>query len=91
MILTWLKNIVINVFKAIKHIWRNHIRMKKEKEYKKQTLSVVEKRDLSLMRADIVRLEAMLIQGCISRKEYNKELEEISNKVAALEEKYGIR
>lgn len=64
---------------------------KKEKQYQKRTLSVVEKRDLSLMRADIVRLEAMLIQGCISRKEYNKELEEISNKVAALEEKYGIR
>lgn len=65
--------------------------VKKERKYEKQTLSVVEKRDLSLMRADIVRLEAMLIQGCISRKEYNKELEEISNKVAALEEKYGIR
>lgn len=64
---------------------------RKESQYKKRTLSVVEKRDLSLMRADIVRLEAMLIQGCISRKEYNKELEEISNKVAALEEKYGIR
>lgn len=64
---------------------------RKENQYKKQTLSVVEKRDLTLMRADIVRLEAMLIQGCISRKEYNKELEEISNKVAALEEKYGIR
>lgn len=64
---------------------------RKENQYKKRTLSVVEKRDLSLMRADIVRLEAMLIQGCISRKEYNKELEEISNKVAALEEKYGIR
>ena len=64
---------------------------KEKRQYQKQTLSVAEKRDLSLMRADIVRLEAMLIQGCMSRKEYNKELEEISNKVAVLEEKYGLR
>ena len=66
---------------------------KKQKydDYERKSLTIEEKRELRCMRAQIVNLEAMLIQGAISRQEYQKELEDISSRVTALEVKYGLR
>ena len=64
---------------------------KKDKGYERPTLTVIEKQELNIMRADIVCLEAMLREGVISVQEYNRKLEETSNRITALEQKYGIR
>lgn len=64
---------------------------KKKEQYRKQTLTVAEKRDLACMRADIVRLEAMYLEGVISKAGYDKELAEMNEKITALEVKYGLR
>lgn len=60
-------------------------------DHQRKTITVEEKQELRCMRAQIVNLEAMLIQGVISRQDYNKELEDISSRITALEVKYGIR
>lgn len=64
---------------------------KQSSDHERKTITLEEKRELRCMRAQIVNLEAMLIQGAISRQEYQKELEDISSRVTALEVKYGLR
>lgn len=64
---------------------------KQSSDHERKTITLEERRELRCMRAQIVNLEAMLIQGAISRQEYQKELEDISSRVTALEVKYGLR
>lgn len=64
---------------------------KQSSDYQRKTTTVEEKQELRCMRAQIVNLEAMLIQGVISRQDYYKELEDINSRITALEVKYGIR
>lgn len=67
------------------------MKLRKENDHERQTLTIDERRDLKFMRAEIVNLEAMLQEGVISVQEYGKQLEQINAKVTALEEKYDIR
>ena len=67
------------------------MKLRKENDHERQTLTIAERRDLKFMRAEIVNLEAMLQEGAISVQEYGKQLEQINAKVTALEEKYDIR
>lgn len=67
------------------------LKKKNQFDHERKTITLEEKRELRCMRAQIVNLEAMLIQGAISRQEYQKELEDISSRVTALEVKYGLR
>lgn len=67
------------------------MKLRKEINHERQTLTLDERRDLKFMRAEIVNLEAMLQEGIISVQEYGKQLEQINAKVTALEEKYDIR
>ena len=67
------------------------MKLRKENDHERQTLTMAERRDLKFMRAEIVNLEAMLQEGVISVQEYGKQLEQINAKVTALEEKYDIR
>ena len=64
---------------------------KQSSDHQRKTITVEEKQELRCMRAQIVNLEAMLIQGVISRQDYNKELEDISSRITSLEVKYGLR
>ncbi len=66
------------------------MKFKKDITHERQSLTLLERRELNIMRSQIVNLEAMLIQGIISRQDYQKELEDISSRVGALEDKYGI-
>ena len=67
------------------------LKKKQSSEYQRKTITVEEKQELRCMRAQIVNLEAMLLQGVISRQDYQKELEDISSRITALEVKYGLR
>lgn len=67
------------------------MKLRKEINHERQTLTLDERRDLKFMRAEIVNLEAMLQEGVISVQEYGRQLEDISSRVTALEEKYDIR
>ena len=64
---------------------------KKSSDHQRKTSTVEEKQEHRCMRAQIVNLEAMLIQGVISRQDYQKELGDISSRITALEVKYGLR
>ena len=64
---------------------------KQSYDHERKTITVEEKQELRCMRAQIVCLEAMLIQGAISRQDYQKELGNINARVTALEVKYGLR
>lgn len=65
--------------------------MLRKKINHEKTLTVIEKQELRCMRADVVRLEAMLLEGVISRQEYNKKLGDINARLMSLEMKYGLR
>lgn len=67
------------------------MKLRKENNHERQTLTIAERCDLKFMRAEIVNLEAMLQEGVISVQEYGRQLEDISSRVTALEEKYDIR
>ena len=67
------------------------MKLNKEKTYQKPSLTIVEKRELNMMRSDIVCLEAMYQEGAISLQDYNRRLNEISERIMILEEKYGLR
>lgn len=67
------------------------MKLKKEITHERQSLTVLEKRELNMLRSQIVCLEAMYQEGIISLQDYNKQLEDISSRVRALEDKYGIR
>ena len=67
------------------------LKKKNKYDFERKTITVEEKQELRCMRAQIVNLEAMLIQGVISKQEYQKELGDISSRVTALEVKYGLR
>ena len=67
------------------------LKRKQSSDHQRKTITVEEKQELRCMRAQIVNLEAMLIQGVISRQDYQKELGDISSRITALEVKYGIR
>lgn len=67
------------------------MKLKKEITHERQSLTVLEKRELNMMRSDIVCLEAMYQEGAISLQEYKKRLDEIIERITTLEEKYGIR
>ena len=67
------------------------MKFKKEITHERHTITVEEKQELRCMRAQIVNLEAMLQEGVISVQEYGRQLEDISSRVTALEEKYDIR
>ena len=64
---------------------------KQSSDHQRKTITVEEKQELRCMRAQIVNLEAMLLQGAISRQDYQKELDDISSRITALEVKYGLR
>ena len=64
---------------------------KQSSDHQRKTITVEEKQELRCMRAQIVNLEAMLLQGVISKQEYQKELGDISSRITALEVKYGLR
>ena len=64
---------------------------KQSSDHQRHTITVEEKQELRCMRAQIVNLEAMLIQGVISRQDYQKELGDINSRITALEVKYGLR
>lgn len=64
---------------------------KQSSDHQRKTITVEEKQELRCMRAQIVNLEAMLIQGVISRQDYQKELGDISSRITDLEVKYGLR
>ena len=67
------------------------LKKKQSSDHERKTITLEEKQELRCMRAQIVNLEAMLLQGVISRQDYQKELEDISSRVTALEVKYGLR
>ena len=67
------------------------VKKKNQSDHERKTITIEEKQELRCMRAQIVNLEAMLFQGAISRQEYQKELEDISSRITALEVKYGLR
>lgn len=67
------------------------MKFRKEITHERKTITVEEKQELRCMRAQIVSLEAMLIQGVISRQDYQKELGDINARITALEVKYGLR
>ena len=61
-----------------------------KKSYKKQSLTLQEKRELAIMRADIVVIEEEYNQGIIDKEQYHKMLADISGRLSILEDKYGI-
>ena len=67
------------------------LKRKQSSDHQRKTITVEEKQELRCMRAQIVNLEAMLIQGVISRQDYQEELGDISSRITALEVKYGLR
>lgn len=67
------------------------LKRKNQSDHERKTITIEEKQELRCMRAQIVNLEAMLLQGAISRQDYQKELEDISSRITALEVKYGLR
>lgn len=67
------------------------LKRKQRSDHDRKTITLEEKQELRCMRAQIVNLEAMLLQGVISRKDYQKELGDINTRVTALEVKYGLR
>lgn len=67
------------------------MKLKKEITHERQSLTVLEKRELNMMRSDIVCLEAMYQEGAISLQEYKKRLDEIIERITTLEAKYGLR
>lgn len=66
------------------------LKKKQSSDHQRKTITIEEKQELRCMRAQIVNLEAMLIQGAISRQDYQKELGDINTRITALEVKYGI-
>ncbi|MBR2553714.1 MAG: hypothetical protein IKE94_02525 [Aeriscardovia sp.] len=64
---------------------------KQSSDHQRKTITIEEKQELRCMRAQIVNLEAMLMQGIISRQDYQKELGDINSRITALEVKYGLR
>lgn len=67
------------------------MKFKKEITHERQSLTLLEKRELNMMRSDIVCLEAMYQEGAISLQDYNKRLNEINERIMILEDKYGLR
>lgn len=67
------------------------VKKKNQTDHERKTITIEEKQELRCMRAQIVNLEAMLLQGAISRQDYQKELDDISSRITALEVKYGLR
>ena len=67
------------------------VKKKNQSDHERKTITIEEKQELRCMRAQIVNLEAMLLQGAISRQDYQKELDDISSRITALEVKYGLR
>lgn len=67
------------------------LKRKQSSDHQRKTITLEEKQELRCMRAQIVNLEAMLLQGAISRQDYQKELDDISSRITALEVKYGLR
>ena len=67
------------------------LKRKNQFDHERKTITIEEKQELRCMRAQIVNLEAMLLQGAISRQDYQKELDDISSRITALEVKYGLR
>lgn len=67
------------------------LKRKNQSDHERKTITIEEKQELRCMRAQIVNLEAMLLQGAISRQDYQKELDDISSRITALEVKYGLR
>ena len=67
------------------------LKRKNQFDHERKTITIEEKQELRCMRAQIVNLEAMLLQGAISRQDYQKELDYISSRITALEVKYGLR
>lgn len=67
------------------------LKRKQSSDHQRKTITLEEKQELRCMRAQIVNLEAMLLQGVISRQDYQKELGDISSRITALEVKYGLR
>ena len=67
------------------------MKLRKENSHERQTLTVLEKRELNMLRHQIVCLEAMYREGILSLQDYNKQLKDIGLRVEALEGKYGLR
>lgn len=67
------------------------LKRKNQSDHERKTITIEEKQELRCMRAQIVNLEAMFLQGAISRQDYQKELDDISSRITALEVKYGLR
>lgn len=67
------------------------VKKKNQSDHERKTITIEEKQELRCMRAQTVNLEAMLLQGAISRQDYQKELDDISSRITALEVKYGLR
>ena len=66
------------------------MKLKKLFTHERQTITILEKREIKVLMSQIVCLEAMYREGVISLQEYNKQLEDISSRVKALEAKYGL-
>ena len=67
------------------------LKKKQSSDHQRKTITLEEKQELRCMRAQIVNLEAMLLQGVISKQDYQKELGDINARITALEVKYGLR
>lgn len=62
-----------------------------KKNYRRRTLTIEEKQELACMRSEVVRIEAMLLEGIISTQEYNKAYRDMLDRISALEAKYDIQ